>query len=610
VPVENEMKSASEPPGGRLRCKLTLVGAFLGLACGLLEGALYNLFQHWRLLSFTESLISVQVDQLWISAGVNFLLFSAAGLAADAARLLAAKRFGSKAGALAEQAGYTLLGILAAYDLVHLSGRLHKVGSLVIACGIGYQFGNWLIGRESKQVWMRRALPALFAGVLLAACGVYGYREIRERNALANLPQLDAPNILLLDLDTVRQDRLGVYGNPGKLTPNMDRLAMEGGRFERAYAASSWTLPSHATMFTGLPSYVHRATGRGDWLALDGRHPVLADVLRRRGYATGGFVANTLWASPWTGLNFGFIHYESIYFDWDDSLARTFYGRVAQRTVRPLLFGAPTRPRPMAPELHESFLSWLQSDVPARRPFFAWINYMEAHDPPVTIRYYRQLRPETARAAPAANRLEEYDRAILLLDAEIARLLERLSALGMLDNTIVILTSDHGELFSETGYDGHGNSLHNRLLHVPLILRFPRSIKPGARVAREVSHADLPATLMDLAGLGDSPFSGASLVKLLDNPDTALETSEVVAEIDGAKFDTIPEKWPVRKGWLKTIFVGRWQGVLHEDGSTELYDVLADPDALSDLDQTPEGKQIVAALLERLQAALKLSCRR
>jgi len=318
----------------------------------------------------------------------------------------------------------------------------------------------------------------------------------------------DAPNVLLIILDTVRGANLSLYGYPRPTTPALERWGAAGVTFDRALATAPWTLPSHGTLFTGrLGSELG-----GDWL-----RPVrigqasLAQLFYRRGYATAGFVGNLVYASYESGLTPGFIRYEDYPISWHQvllhsPLVQTGLARAlgqsrglrdAWRALRRLDLQIKRRPASeykAAGGITDAFLAWQRET--AGRPFFAFLNYFDAHDP------HRAPADLLARFAGTGTAEDRYDAAIAYLDRELDRLFAELARRGVLDRTIVVVTSDHGEQFGEHGLRGHANSLYLPVLEVPLMLRYPARVPAGRRVTQAVSLRDLPATILDLAGAG------------------------------------------------------------------------------------------------------------
>ena len=188
------------------------------------------------------------------------------------------------------------------------------------------------------------------------------------------------PNVLLLVMDTVRADRLSLHGYKRDTTPNLVRLARKGVRFDQARSTAPWTLPSHASMFTGR--WPHQ-TGVSEDRPLDATHPTLAEFLSDRGYLTAGFVGNTYFCNSWFGLGRGFAHYEDFY-DEDlvisitETLRCSALGRCLLR-IASLPLGVERRRKDAAAVNHD-FLDWL-SEQDKERPFFAFLNFFDAHTP-------------------------------------------------------------------------------------------------------------------------------------------------------------------------------------------------------------------------------------
>ncbi|HEX6313596.1 MAG TPA: sulfatase, partial [Gemmatimonadaceae bacterium] len=315
-----------------------------------------------------------------------------------------------------------------------------------------------------------------------------------------------------------RAASLSLYGGRA-LTPALDSIAASGIVFERAVSVAPWTLPSHATLFTGLWPHEHGA----DWrVPLGSGPPTLAEVLAAGGYRTGGFVANLVFASREHGLQRGF----QVYQDYrrspgalirSASLAQTL---TTSTLVRRMTGFRDVTGRKRARDVNREFLDW-ESETDGA-PWFAFLNYFDAHEPyqprpPYAGMYssgLSQRRFDVQRfwhveggivnwGALAASEVEAeraaYEEAITGLDADLGRLFAELRRRGVLDRTVVIVTSDHGELFGEHATYTHGNSIFWRTIHVPLVVAWPPGIPGGRRLAGAVSLRDLPATILDLA---------------------------------------------------------------------------------------------------------------
>jgi arylsulfatase A-like enzyme len=559
-------------------------------------------------------------DALWMIPALDAGLFAVAGLV-----LLVIGRWVRVPWAVA--AG--LFAGLGAGLVLSLLGWLHPAAALVLAAGIGTQTARLMQARLPMATRLvRRSLPWLAGSVCLIAVLTIGWRTIGERLSARARPTAasGSPNILLLILDTVRAADLSLYGYARRTTPELERLAEQGTVFDRAFAASSWTLPSHASIFTGH--------AKPD-LEVDTRHrfrqpwPTLAEVLHARGYATAGFVANTEYVSWESGLNRGFEHFEDFPVTRGTAWNATAFGGLVyprlRQAVAPVLKRVPARWRPRLTDPHQhpsaerivaSFLAWLDRGQPA--PFFVFLNFMEAHDfkapDPFRSRFKRALSPRPApwmawsdapraRLTPADLRPKQdaYDGAIAYLDSEIGNLFRELERRRLLNNTLVIVAADHGEEFAEHGLVSHGHSLYRLSLHVPLVFWFPGRVPLGRRVTTPVSLQNLGATVLDLVHHGRSaPLPGRSLARFWSRGDTAPDT--IVAGESQERNQ--PAWYPVSRGDLLSVAFGGWRYIRNEgDGTEELYDFENDLLERWNLIGTMEGDRLLPSY--RAAAALR-----
>jgi arylsulfatase A-like enzyme len=460
--------------------------------------------------------------------------------------------------------------------------------------------------RDAASVASRRALPWLAGTVVLACAVTLGLPALKEWHTVSGLPspRPGSPNILLLVIDTERSDHLSVYGYGRRTSPGLERFAAQGVVFETAVASSSWTLPTHATLMTGRPQREHRA-GKIRRPYLDRRFPTLAEALTARGYATGGFVGNTFWCGRQTGLARGFVHYEDFFGNLGDALARTVAGRQVAYTVLPR-FARPHIPgRKWASQLNRDVLSWL--DRRRGRPFFVFVNYLDVHPPlqppaPFAGRFRETASPgersgvvdlgaPALLAGPGAlaalpDRISRYDESMLYLDNELDRLFGELGRRGLLDSTLVIVTSDHGESWGEHGFLGHGHSLYRDQILVPLIVRWPGHVAGGGRERRAVGLDQVAATIAAAAGLPDSAFPGRSLL------DTASASEAALAEL--ARRWPVAGNWPSSRTTLTALVTEQWHYIQPDSGDVELYAYVADPEERVNLAARPESAALVA----------------
>ncbi len=585
---------------------ILILAAAWGLLVGFVEGVALLVLEKLGWLNFTMALFGATVEILWVSPVFSFLLF---GLLGAVLALLA--RWRPQWPVI--QGAVFLLAFLGFYDWVALSGRIRATGCIMLALGLA-AVATRVFRRNPDRVfrWAQLSLPWLVVAALLAAVGIEGGLWLRERRAVAHLPEAKpgSPNILLIVVDTLRADHLASYGYNRQTSPTLDRLAKQGVVFESAFATSSWTLPSHASLVTGRYAYEHGAEED----PLDSRYPTIAEALRDRGYRTAAFSANHLWFNRSRGFGRGFLHFEDYFNTLQDMILRTFWGRKLTRLVLiPLGLNNLLMLKPAA-VVTDSTLDWVRRNP--GRPFFAFLNYFDVHDPYLPPRPYRSrfsggrdvggLLNEFQRPTPPVltseqlqSEIDAYDGAIAYVDDQIERLLKGLEEQGMSDNTIVIVTSDHGEAFGENGLLLHRNALYRSVVHVPLIIRWRGRVPAGVRVTPSVTNASLPATVMELLGQGQqNEFPLPSLAILWKDPEGQRDWPDVLAEL--AKMPYI-RKYPAYHGWMKCLVRGQWHYIVHETLGQELYDWVHDPREDNNLARTPEGQAAAREMAERLE---------
>ncbi len=350
-----------------------------------------------------------------------------------------------------------------------------------------------------------------------------------ERPTSDALLRADAswPNIVLISIDTLRPDHLGAFGYKRKTSPNIDALATSGALFENAISSTSWTLPAHAALFTGLSDSVH---GSDDvHRRLDDSRHTLAERLSSLGYRTAGF-----FAGPFLHPTFGLAQGFDTYVDCSS------YARISRRLAEstgtlytPDLVGRAQRDV-TNPRVYLEVQRWLRENQ--QSPFFLFIHLWDTHFdfiPPAP--YDEMFDPEYEGEISGSKFMHDsrvnknmsrrdldhiialYDGEIAWTDAHVGRILEDLDALGLSDRTIVALVSDHGEEFFEHGGKGHQATLYEEVIRIPLVLRYPERIAPGIRIPDQVRIIDLLPTLLELAGApAPNDVMGQSLVPLLE----------------------------------------------------------------------------------------------
>ncbi len=487
----------------------------------------------------------------------------------------------------------TLALLAAACDVLLLVPRLYPVSMAMVAAGVAVQLVRW----ASRHEWVARRFVR-YTALCLGAVSVLGGSVVEVGRVLRNrrlsaltTAGVDAPNVLLLVLDTVRAMQLSAYGYARPTSPRLSAFAAEGVRFERAVATTSWTLPSHATLLTGL--YPHELS-TGWSTPLDGKPQTLAERFAARGYATGGFVANFRYTTHEYGLGRGFHVYNDYALSWSTFVGSTAVGgavidawnKLAHRYVLP--------GRKHGDVVVKEFLDF--EEARGARPYFAFLNFFDAHEPYAPEspydRLYLDSEPGTRTTGPelrsdtAAIRAlrDAYDGSLTSLDAALGRLFDELRRRGSLDRTIVVITSDHGEEFAEHGHLSHGNGLHFPSLHVPLVIRWPGGGVPrGVVVPTPISLRDVPATLLSLTGdRGVASFPGVPLAPLWSGG--SITPSPIVSEL--YRVPDAPSWYPATAGNLHSLVANGLHLIAGPGSREELYDVMSDPFERHDLSTT------------------------
>ncbi len=537
------MRLASEPDVlGRRRSSVLGRAAAqlqLGFASALLTAAIHLALIHLRPIGYSVFRYPwASPDELWMLPAGYVLVFLP--LAALMALIAAVRRDGIP--------WHTATGVWIAFgtlSILLLFTQMHGYASMVLAAGLGTFIAPRLARREDL---LRRLATgtAVGLGAVAVAAGVWQIVVPlrREAAALQALPPAPpgASNVLLIILDTVRESSTGLGGGAPLTMPAIARRATGAVVFEQAYATAPWTMPSHASVFTGRHA---TETGVNYLTPLSPGAVTLAEVFRAHGWATGGFTGNVIVTGDGSGLEQGFITYRAMRRSLAEIVRHTTITQadlvlqIAQdvarrRSPRQIARHLSANDfRPVANEIThqritsrttiDEFLRW-QGRLESGRPWFAFLNLFDAHTP--------YLGPGSRGALSDArpNTRSEYENAIRRLDLELERLLQVLERSGALAHTIVVITSDHGEQFGEHGRKFHGNSLYEQVLHVPLIFFAPG--EPPARVSQQVSLRNLPRTLLTLADVaGADSFPGTSLVPLWRNqPEPA--GNPVLAELD------------------------------------------------------------------------------
>jgi arylsulfatase A-like enzyme len=523
--------------------------------------------------------------------------------------------------------------------------RIYSLAWLLLALGLGARLVP-LIARHRATLRRVAVVSFLAAVAIVAGLGATLWVGDRIRQARENaraLPPPGSPNILLIVMDTVAAGHLGLHGYGRSTSTTLAELAQRGIRFDSARSASSWTLPSHATMFTGR--WLHELSV-GWFTPLDRTYPTVAEYLGDRGYATAGFVANTSYCARDSGLARGFTHYEDhilpeltalkmavlvnrIMQGFQAFVANTENWLESAGLLPHLqrLWQALDTNRKGAAVVNRELLDWLSHRPQQARPFFAFLNYFDAHYPymlvpgrihrfgieptesyqRLLIQHWWELDKMTVSAQGVAFAADAYDDCVADLDEQLGKLIDELDRRGVLKQTWVIVTSDHGESFGEhAGIFCHGKRLYETEVRVPLIVVPPGGREPRLTVKEAVSLRDMAATIVNLAGLqSDAPFPGVSLSRFWNQPARVPRVEPPSASPSLAEVSPNDpfhrDFWgvPARRPPVGAIKDGEWsyisqEGDVHEElfhlreDSKEMINVASDPAAQTILQQKRE----------------------
>ncbi len=434
----------------------------------------------------------------------------------------------------------------------------------------------------------------------------------------------DKPDILLISIDTLRADHVSCYGYDRPTTPNLDALARDGTRFSHAYSPAGWTPPAHASMLTGLFPSQHGAV---DENRLHDGVTTLAQILASAGYGTLGAVNNSQ-VGELVGLDRG---HESFHEVWKGHGSKSIVKRGAHFALRKLrrLSG---REDKGAGTTNRIVTDWWTGRVGSDAPSYTFIHYIEPHNPIQPPRAFRRrfATPGSAEIDQRKMTLvldnplvcfaddmelndDEVRHLVALYDAEIAYIDSRLGELFSLlkrqrtyDDTLIIVTADHGEHFGEHGMYSHVASLYEPVIHVPLVVKWPAGIDGPGVCDSLVQLTDIVPTVLDVTGLRapeQDRLFGKSLVDRGEGVGHEFIAAEWEGRIPFFLRRTLGESRAAEKvGVFKEPFTmireGRYKYIARSGGRNELYDLETDPTESNNL--VPEEPSIAEALGRKL----------
>jgi arylsulfatase A-like enzyme len=380
------------------------------------------------------------------------------------------------------------------------------------------------------------------------------------------------PNVLLISIDTTRRDHCSIYGYRRHTTPNLCRFAEQGARFELAYAPSSTTGPSHATFFTSLYPIAHQVVKNG--LKLSDEHVTLAEILKTQGYQTPAVVSSFALNNDF-GYAQGFEIYDDDFMPLESTIKVKFWEghRVDGSFDRRADFTT------------SRAIRWLENERNPRHPFFMFVHYFDPHGPhtppePFDSRFF----PNSSSATSLDKAIAKYDAEIAFTDQEVGNLLKALKGMALEDQTLVVITSDHGEGLMQHGHMAHGVNIYEELVRVPLLFRWPNRIPKGLVLKTPVGLIDLTPTILDLIGIKPDiwSFQGKSLAAAIRGQSSLDPRQPVYLYRRHYKGCIVGETR--LKGEKIAVRIGHWKYIEgQEENTKELFNLETDPHELRNL---------------------------
>ena len=582
------------------------------LAFSLWLGFVTGVLDSW---ASKATVIPYLPDLAWIYPLLFPVLFACVGLAVVAlVRIARSRNF---------YWAFFLLLSLSLFDL-GASLFLHPFSVHVIVMVLVVSVAGGLISARVMQNHQEVARFVVLRSAILfviyaAGCAAFPWlQHLREDRIITSVSSaasapLRPPNVLLIIVDTLRADHLTEYGYSRATSPNSSALAKRGVLFEDAIATAPWTLPSHASMMTGLYPTEHGAVDLQS--PLSSGFVTIGEALEQRGYTTAAFSANSGLFSRRFGFGRGFMHFN----DYGNTAYRVLQTPLALKVQKTLAFMGLQRDIPgrqSAAEVNTHALLWL--DRYPHQPFFVTLNYFDVHFPYLPPPGFAN-RFSSGKALPQAGadvdawlhslkpaevqqEKDAYDSAIAYVDAQLGVLMGELQRRQFLENTIIVFTSDHGEGLGEHGFMNHGNSLYRELIHVPLIIVDPGKMQAGLRVTQPIGLAALPATLLAMVDTRSNPFRGPALTALWDGHRSRVQWPDPISQLEAR-----PEKaaWLLNhESSMDSIVSADWHLITGGKRTLELFDRARDAAEVASVAHKPGMKPVVDTLQAGLERTL------
>ncbi len=509
---------------------------------------------------------------------------------------------------------YTFIGIGMYLNAFFLPGFLTQKSIIYnllnfISCillGIGIYFILVSLMRLSTR--NRVCLPVLLVLIAFTSIGIAsGNKNSAEKNLTQKVNKTAAkPNILFIVVDTLRADSLSCYGYEKIKTPNIDSLAHNGVLFEHAISQAPWTLPSMASLFTSFYPSVHNGEKRRtsktpnipstSYSKINGNITWLPEILKNAGYQAQAFIVNPVLAQSF-GFSKGYDEFFNLMYPSTDDKSkkrRAFLWTYLLGTeiISENVFYKTFVAKNENTTITQRTINWLEASK--QKPFFLWVHYLDPHFPYERDKIYNLASSYNGRLKDEGfvrtldkffiwlgkynlttadkNYLKLiYDEEIMFVDEEIGLILKKLKELGIDNNTLIVLTSDHGEEFWEHNYYEHGHSLYQELVHVPMIFYYPKKFPKGLKITSQVRSIDVMPTILEMLSIRhDLNMQGESLLPLIAGE----ETKDRVAFSESLLYYV--ERKSIRDGKYSFIFFPDYNKM-------ELYNIQEDPLELNNI---------------------------
>jgi len=433
---------------------------------------------------------------------------------------------------------------------------------------------------------------------------------------------MNKPNVFFVIMDAVRPDHLSSYGYPRKTSPNIDKIAEEGVLFENAFSTAPWSPDSHASMFTGLYPSHHNVLGENLYLSKE--IPNIIEIFKSKGYMTLGISPN-IFAGPHFGFHYGFDKFLD---------ERLHFGLLKKHFWDWIVFGFETDIRAVIYRwiyhaiIFQEIKKWITLSWKKNKPFFIFINYFDAHLPHHPPHPFRERFNKASDQNIDLEKIEDcfnrrfgfpyvakevemtkeewdfvksrYDAEIAYVDFFLGKVFDYLKKYELLDNTFILITSDHGENLGDHQLASHAFCLYDTLIHIPLIINFPKYTSSRKRISNIVSTVDIFPTLISILNIErKDAIDGRNLIPFEER----IYHKHILAEYGPPipQIKTMERLCPnfnsnIYNKSLKCIRSADFKYLIASDGKAEWYDMKNDPN---------ESKNIINEIPEKKRQELK-----